>query len=94
MKNHHKFMVFPWLFRGLKVKSHSFYTGGRAFWELPKELQEDYAEATRSAALSWLKGDEQYSIYRFIVCIVISVSIYIYIYGIYVSMVWLVVTGT
>ena len=32
------------VFRGLKVKSHDFYTGGRAFWELPKDLQEDYAE--------------------------------------------------
>ena len=36
---------FPTVFQGLKVKSHSFYTGGRAFWELPKDLQEDYAEA-------------------------------------------------
>ena len=35
---------FPMVFRGLKVKSHDFYTGGRAFWELPKDLQEDYAE--------------------------------------------------
>lgn len=39
----------------LKVKSHDFYTGGRAFWELPKDLQEDYAEA-----VVVLKGDANY----------------------------------
>ena len=33
------------------MKSHDFYTGGRAFWELPKDLQEDYAEVGFDATL-------------------------------------------
>ncbi|CAK8987312.1 unnamed protein product [Durusdinium trenchii] len=39
----------------LRVKAHDFYTGGRAFWELPQDLQEDYAEA-----VVILKGDANY----------------------------------
>ena len=27
------------------MKAYGFYTGGKAFWELPEDLQADYAEA-------------------------------------------------
>jgi len=39
----------------LSVKAHGFYTGGKAFWELPEDLQADYAEA-----VVVLKGDANY----------------------------------
>ena len=43
------------VYRGLSVKAHGFYTGGKAFWELPEDLQADYAEANEEL-VGWVVG--------------------------------------
>jgi len=58
------------VYRGLSVKAHGFYTGGKAFWELPEDLQADYAEANEEL-VGWVVG----LFVGWLVCLLVGCSV-------------------